>query len=188
MILYVDPQSPYAYLAEARAARVLGAEPALQPVALGAIFRQRGWGSWAHTDSRDEHVAALERRAAAAGLPAMTWPGDWPAQTLAPARATAWAHQRGAARRFLRAYWALVFAEGRAAGDITTLDAAAGEAGLDAGALRAGIAEPALKAALREWTEAAWQAGVRGVPTLAVGGELFYGDDRLEAAAAAAPG
>lgn len=183
MVLYVDPQSPYAYLAEARAAGVLGAEPELQPVALGAIFRRRGWGSWAHTETRAEHIAALEERAEAAGLPPLTWPADWPAQTLGPARAAAWAHERGTGREFLHAYWSEVFAHGAAAGEEATLAAAATAAGLDADALATGITEPALKDALREWTDAAWDAGVRGVPTLSVDGELFYGDDRLETAA-----
>jgi 2-hydroxychromene-2-carboxylate isomerase len=184
VLLYVDPQSPYAYLAEARAGRVLGADPELQPVALGAIFVKRGWGSWAFTETREEHVQAIEARAAGAGLPAVTLPADWPAQTLAPARATAWAHLQGAARPFLRAYWALVFAQGRAAGDITTLEAAAGEAGLEVAAIADAVADQEVKDALRSWTDAAWDAGVRGVPTLSRRGELFFGDDQLEVAAA----
>lgn len=182
MVLYVDPQSPYAYLAEARAADVLGSEPELQPIALGAIFVRRGWGSWAFMETRAENITAIEERAAAAGLPALTWPADWPAQTLAPARATAWAHERGAVRPFLHAYWSQVFAHGTGAGEASTLASAATAAGLDADALATGITEPALKDTLREWTDAAWDAGVRGVPTLSVDGELFYGDDQLEAA------
>ena len=183
LTLYVDPQSPYAYLAEARAARVLGRQPDLQPVALGAIFVKRGWGSWAHTDARPEHVAAIENRATAAGLPPLTWPEDWPAQTLGPARAAAWAHRQGATQAYLRAYWHRVFAMGSPAGDMTTLTATAQDAGLDATALPEAIGEPELKDALREWTDAAWAIGVRGIPTLAAGDELFYGDDQLEAAA-----
>ena len=38
---------------------------------------------------------------------------------------------------------------------------------------------------LREATAEAYERGVRGVPTLAIGDRLFYGDDQLEAAAAA---
>jgi 2-hydroxychromene-2-carboxylate isomerase len=184
-VLYIDPQSPYAYLAEARAASVLGEEPELQPIALGAIFVRRGWGSWAHTDTRGENIEAIERRSAAAGLPPLRWPDDWPAQTLAPARAAAWAHQQGALRTWLRAYWRLVFAEGRPAGELDTLRAAAAEAGIDAAALEAAIADQALKDTLRAWTDQAWSDGVRGIPTLRVGDVLYYGDDRLEEAAAA---
>jgi 2-hydroxychromene-2-carboxylate isomerase len=40
--------------------------------------------------------------------------------------------------------------------------------------------EPAIKAALRAATDEAHRRGVRGVPTLAIGGELLWGDDRLE--------
>ncbi|MGH2912612.1 MAG: DsbA family protein [Solirubrobacteraceae bacterium] len=41
-----------------------------------------------------------------------------------------------------------------------------------------------MKLALREATGAAHQLGVIGVPTIAVGEELFWGDDRLQDAAA----
>ena len=44
---------------------------------------------------------------------------------------------------------------------------------------------PELKEDLRATTERAFQDGVRGVPTVRVGGQLFFGDDRLEDAAAA---
>ncbi len=42
-----------------------------------------------------------------------------------------------------------------------------------------------MKDALRAATDEAVQRGVTGVPTVAVGEELFWGDDTLEAAAAA---
>ncbi len=61
---------------------------------------------------------------------------------------------------------------------------AATEAGLDPGELESGISDPAVKAALREATDAAWEAGVRGAPTVFVDGAPFFGDDRLEEAAA----
>lgn len=172
MILYVDPQSPYAYLAEARD---LGAE--LRVVALGAIMIKRGWGSWAATDTRAEHIAAIEERAAALGLPPLTWPEDWPAQTLAPSRTAFWAEQQGGLQRFLRAYWRRVFAENRPPADEATLAEAVEEAAL------AGppVIDQALKDALRERTDAAWDAGVRGIPTLDTGKELIFGDDRIAA-------
>jgi 2-hydroxychromene-2-carboxylate isomerase len=43
--------------------------------------------------------------------------------------------------------------------------------------------DPEIKLALREATDAAHGLGVFGVPTVAVGGELFWGDDRLDDAA-----
>ena len=43
-----------------------------------------------------------------------------------------------------------------------------------------------MKDALRAATEEAAARGVVGVPTVVVGDEVFWGDDRLEEAAAAA--
>ena len=48
-----------------------------------------------------------------------------------------------------------------------------------------GMAEIERRAALREATEKALQLGVVGVPTVAVGDRRFWGDDKLEEAAAA---
>ena len=62
--------------------------------------------------------------------------------------------------------------------------AVATRAGLDAGAVQRAIADPEIKRTLRAATDAAFERGVFGVPTLAVGDELFWGDDRLEDAAA----
>ena len=53
-------------------------------------------------------------------------------------------------------------------------------------ALLAAIGRDSIKSQLREATERAGDAGVRGVPTLLVAGEPFWGDDRLEDAVAAA--
>jgi 2-hydroxychromene-2-carboxylate isomerase len=46
------------------------------------------------------------------------------------------------------------------------------------------ITEPGVKSALRESTERAVQKGVFGVPTFAIDGHLFWGDDSVEFAAA----
>ena len=51
---------------------------------------------------------------------------------------------------------------------------------LDAAALQAQIAEPAVKDALKATTEEAVKRGVFGAPTCFVGGEMFFGQDRLD--------
>ena len=48
---------------------------------------------------------------------------------------------------------------------------------LDIGDVAAAISEPSVKEALRRNTDAALAAGVFGVPTLAIGSELFWGND-----------
>ena len=49
--------------------------------------------------------------------------------------------------------------------------------------MRAAVDDPEIKRQLRAATDAAYDLGVFGVPTIAIGAELFWGDDRLEDAA-----
>jgi 2-hydroxychromene-2-carboxylate isomerase len=185
-LLFYDLGSPYAYLAVARAERVLGVAPELRPVLLGAIFAARGHGSWSATPARDAGIAEVERRAAAYGLPPLRWPPGWPPNTLAAMRAAVWATRAGRGAAFAHAAFGRAFAHGEDLGDRAVLAAAAADAGLDAAALADAIAAPEVKDDLRARTEAAIALGVPGVPTLVAGARVLYGDDLLEEAAGGA--
>jgi 2-hydroxychromene-2-carboxylate isomerase/quercetin dioxygenase-like cupin family protein len=177
--LFIDVGSPYAYLAAERFEAVVGVSPILQPVLLGAIFMARGHGSWARTDARAEGMAAIERRAAEAGLPPMTWPEGWPSDYLAAMRAVVWAGRHGARDAFARAAMRAAFTAGA---DLSTPEALRDVAiavGLDPDAMEQGIANQAVKDELRAATDRALRLGVPGVPTTRLGDQLFYGDDRL---------
>ena len=181
-VLYYDLASPYAYLAVARAADVLGEEPRLQPVLVGAIFGWRGRGSWALTDQRDAGEQEIERRAARYGLPQMVWPRGWPINSLAPMRAAVYAERQGVGPEFARAAFEREFTRGEDISDPALLDEIGRDVGLED--VRERIADPEIKQALRAATEQAWERGVQGVPTLEAGHRLYFGDDRLEEAAA----
>ena len=183
-VLYYDLASPYAYLAVMRATEVLGEAPRLQPVLVGAIFGWRGRGSWALTDERDAGEAEVERRAAAYGLPPVEWPHGWPLNSLAPMRAAVHAERQGKGAEFARAVFEREFAHGEDISDVVLLDEIGRSVGIDG--IREAVADPEIKQALREATEQAWERGVQGVPTLESGRRLYFGDDRLEEAAAAA--
>jgi 2-hydroxychromene-2-carboxylate isomerase len=183
--LFLDVGSPYAYLAAERASWLLP-DAVWEPVLLGGIFRATGRSSWARTDARADGMREVERRALAYGLAPVVWPEPWPGDMLAAMRAATAAAQLGAARPFLLAALRLGFRDGR---DLSERDAvldAARAAGLDGAAVDAAIDDPAVKADLRARTDAALALGVTGIPTVAVGGELFWGDDRLDEAAATA--
>jgi 2-hydroxychromene-2-carboxylate isomerase len=182
--LYFDLGSPYAYLAMERAEAVLG-QVMLEPVLVGAIFGWRGWGSWALTDDRAAGEAEIERRAREYGLAPMHWPAVWPANALAAQRCALWAARQRRLEEFAHLVARRQWTEGANIADREVLAAAASDVGLDAAEMAAAIATPELKEQLRSVTEAAWEAGVRGVPTMRVGDALFFGDDRLEEAAAA---
>jgi 2-hydroxychromene-2-carboxylate isomerase len=184
-LMYFDLGSPYAYLALSRAESVLGLRPELQPVLLGAIFARRGFGSWARTEAREGRVAEIEQRARRYGLPPVRWPIGWPGDGLVAMRCATWACERGRGEAFARAVFERQFVEGEDIADLEMLLACARDAELDAEALRGELGRSAVKDSLREATDRAWDAGVRGVPTLRVGESLFYGDDQLELAAEA---
>jgi 2-hydroxychromene-2-carboxylate isomerase len=186
-VFYFDYSSPYAYLAAMRIGDLLP-DATWRPIAFGALIRQIGKVPWSLGPGRAAGVREVEERAAARGLPPVRWPDGWPDESysLLPLRAALVADEAGRIVPFSLAVYRLVFAEGRTLTDPEPVLQAAAAAGVDPEALRAGVADPAIKARLRANTDEAIARGVTGVPTLAVGDELFWGDDRLEEAAAAA--
>jgi 2-hydroxychromene-2-carboxylate isomerase len=185
--LFLDVGSPYAWLAAERTERgALGAEVTWEPVLLGAIFAARGSGSWAQTDARAAGMAEVERRAALYGLGAVRWPYPWPGNTLLAMRAACAAADAGAGQAFLLAALRLGFRDGRDLSDRAAVADAASAAGLDREALVAAASTPEVKTDLRRRTDEALALGVRGVPTVVVGDQAPWGDDRLDEAAAAA--
>lgn len=100
-------------------------------------------------------------------------------------RAAVAAEGHGRLQEFSRAAFARHFVHGlglKALGDVL---AVADDVGLDTGALEREIADDDVKKQLTTATEAAIAAGVLGVPTVVACGQSFWGDDQLDAAAAA---
>ncbi len=184
-IFYYDLASPYAYLAAERIHEVLPVTPVWQPILLGGIWQQSGGGSWAMTDARDEGIAEVERRAAERGLLPLRWPDPWPANSLRAMRAATFAQQIGRAVAFSLAAFRQAFAAGRDLSDLDNVVIAGAACELHPNALLKAIETQSVKDRLREATAEAYALGVRGVPTVAVGNDLFFGDDRLEEAARA---
>jgi 2-hydroxychromene-2-carboxylate isomerase len=164
-LFFYDLGSPYAWLAAERMF-----EATWIPVLLGGIFKATGRGSWAETPARANGIAEVERRARERGLPPPRWPDPWPNDGLHAMRVAAAADSR----EFALAAFRLHFTEGRPLSDPANVAAAAERVGI----------EPAEdKQKLRANTDRALELGVFGVPTVVVGGEAFWGDDRLEEAA-----
>jgi 2-hydroxychromene-2-carboxylate isomerase len=185
---YFDLGSPYAYLAAARIDALFEAPVQWQPISLGALFKLTGRSSWSLGDARrrETGMAEVERRARAYGLAPLRWPDPWPGNYLTAMRAAIYAQRAGRLREFADSAYAAGFQQGRDLSLAANVLAAACEAGLDEREVEQAVADPEIKLALREATDAAHAVGVYGVPTVAVGGELYWGDDRLQDAAARA--
>jgi 2-hydroxychromene-2-carboxylate isomerase len=182
-VFYYDLGSPYAYLTAERIQQVLPAMPVWQPILLGGIWQQSGGRSWGVTDEREAGQAEIERRAAEYGLMAVRWPEGWPNNTLKAMRVAIFAQSIGRAVAFSLAAFRQAFAAGRDLSDVDNILIAAAACELHPNAILKALETQSVKDRLREATQEAYDRGVRGVPTIAVGTELFYGDDRLEAAA-----
>jgi 2-hydroxychromene-2-carboxylate isomerase len=187
-VFYYDFNSPYAWLAAERVNSVLPVPPVWQPVSFGHILRASGREPWSfHEPSKSEGIAEIERRAAERELPAPRWIDDWPLATysLLPLRAAVFAQQAGRTVSFSLAAFRQFFAAGRSLADLDNVLIAAAASELHPRAVTQGIESRTVKDALRRATDEAIELGVVGVPTVAIGSELFWGDDRLEDAAAA---
>ncbi|MGD0455574.1 MAG: 2-hydroxychromene-2-carboxylate isomerase [Solirubrobacteraceae bacterium] len=185
---YFDLGSPYAYLTAERLANVLPEPVRWQPLSLGGLFKANGRSSWAlgEDQRRQAGMAEIERRARGYGLAPIHWPDPWPGNYLMAMRAATFAFTVGRGREFTLRAFRDAFALGRDLSVPARVLDAAEHAGLDRQAVEAATQDPQIKQALREATDAAHELGVIGVPTIAIDGELFWGDDRLEDAASAA--
>jgi 2-hydroxychromene-2-carboxylate isomerase len=186
VIFYFDLGSPYAYLAAERLHTLVPEPVKWQPVLLGGLFKLAGRSSWALGDHRRRQtgMADIEGRARRYGLPPIQWPDPWPADYLFAMRAATFAYSAGHGREFTMVAFRDAFQRGRELSVDAHVLHAAERAGLDPLEVESAARDPETKQALRDATDAAHALGVFGVPTVAIDDELFWGDDRLEDAAA----
>ncbi len=187
-VFFYDLGSPYAYLAAERVHAVFaeagGQPPEWQPILLGGLFKRFGRDSWARGEGRADGMREVERRASAYGLPPLDWPEPFPGNTLVAMRAATYAKEIGRAPSFSLAAFRQAFAAGR---DLTEPDSvllAAAAAEMHPRAVLSAIERDSIKRKLREATERAGDRGVRVVPAIVIGERVFWGDDRLDEAAA----
>jgi 2-hydroxychromene-2-carboxylate isomerase len=187
---YFDLGSPYAYLTAERISDLFTdaelEQPEWRPILLGGLFKRFDRDSWANGPGRAEGIAEVERRAAVLGLPGIVWPDPWPGNTLFAMRAATFAKQTGRTVAFALAAFRQAFVGGRDLSQPNNVLIAAAACELHPRALLKAVETEAVKRALREATDEAAALGVIGVPALVVEGEVFWGDDRLEEAVAAA--
>jgi 2-hydroxychromene-2-carboxylate isomerase len=187
VVFYFCFNSPYAYLAATRIEDLIP-DADWRPIAFPIMLNQLGRLESAL--ERDFTAVAVEvsERAAERDLPAFKPPQNWPLETwsLAPLRAALFAGDRGRLREFSGAAYRKLFVESRSLADLANVRETAREVGLDPDEVEQGIQRPDIKQRLKTYTEEALSKGIAGIPTVAIGDELFWGDDRLEEAAAAA--
>jgi 2-hydroxychromene-2-carboxylate isomerase len=191
---YYDFNSPYSYLAAERISGLFAEaeleQPEWQPISFGHLLRTTGRRPWSLPPEGPDpdHLAEVQRRADERGLPKVVYPEGWPIEnySLNPLRAATYAKESGRVVSFTLACFRQVFGAGRDMSDLDNVLIAAAACELHPNAVTKGIETQSVKDKLRAATDEAIARGVEGIPTVAVGDELFWGDDRLEEAVEAA--
>ena len=168
---YFDFVSPFSYLhwQKMRPLVEAGRVEAV-PIVFGAVLHAHGIRGPAEIPGKREFIYRQALwQAAREGVP-LAFPPAHPFNPLAALRLCVAA---GSSPRAISAIFDAIWREGRSGDDAVA--AAAPALGIDDAA--GAIADPGVKDRLRANTDAALAAGVFGVPTLAVDGELFWGND-----------
>ena len=183
---YFDLVSPYAYLGAVgieRLARRRGLEVDWCPMLLGvSVLKVMGLKAVPDTPLKGPY-AAHDWPRFARYLGVTSAPGaNVRMQPLAGLRTFVWLKGRdpSLARRFAMAALAAHWGEGRDMSRPEAVAEVAAGLGVERGEVLAAVAHDGVKTALRRAVGEALAAGVFGCPTFAVGGELFWGADRLD--------
>ena len=182
---FFDVGSPASYLAWTQLPALCaaaGAELVVRPMLLGGVFQATGNASPAAVPAKGRYTFTdLSRFAKRYGVGLRANP-HFPINTLVLMRAAAGVQLHAADRfaAFLKAVLTAIWVDGLNAGDPAIASKVLIDAGFDPAQVFAWAGEAEVKAALRATTEEAVARGVFGAPTMFVGGEMYFGQDRLD--------
>jgi 2-hydroxychromene-2-carboxylate isomerase len=187
VVFFFGAMSPYSWLAAERIGAVIP-QAQWQSVFLAGMFKSNGRSSWGLGKQRNAGMAECEARARAYGLGEISWPDPWPTNDLVVARAMLLAQARGLLQPFALGAMRMAFKEAADLAQLEVVLEAGRRTGIAPAELAGTLHAPETKDALRVATEQVLARGIFGVPTFAVAEQLFWGDDRMQDAAAAAQG
>lgn len=179
--------STYSYPAAMRVeqtAKEAGVGLVWRPFLLGPIFGSQGWSDSPFNiyPAKGKYMwRDMARLCAADGL-ALKEPVRFPQNGLKAARLALLGQDENWGAAFTRRVYLANFSEQKDISDEAVLSDILSSLGLEAAALLARSNEPANKERLKAQTEEAVARGIFGAPSFLAGGELFWGNDRLEAA------
>ena len=181
--------SNYSYLSVMRietAAARHGIKIIWKPFLLGPIFKSFGWDSspFVLQKAKGEYVwKDMARQCRKYDLP-WTRPTAFPRRALLPMRVALIGAEQPWMGEYCRKIMRLNFAEDRDIDAPETVGEVLRQLGLPAAAIINEAQTEPNKLRLREQTETAKARGIFGAPTFFVGGEMFWGNDRLDEALA----
>lgn len=191
LTFWYDFASTYSYLSAMRVeamASERGVRVQWRPFLLGPIFVSQGWSTSpfnVYPAKGRYMVRDMQRLAVARGL-AFAMPTPFPQNSLLAARVGTVGVAEGWIADFTRSVYEAEFAQGRDISSPVVLSGLLAKIGQDADRVLAAAQTQANKDALRATTDEAVRRDIFGAPSFTVGSDLYWGDDRLEMAIAAA--
>ena len=180
LVFFFDLSSPYSYLAATQMlplAERTGATVAWRPMVLGAVFKTVGNEMPARVPHKARWMGNdLQRWADHYGVP-WRWSSHFPTNAIKAMRLVLVDDDKAAAVAL--AGFAAMWTEDRDITAETELRRIAERGGLDPATALAAIENPAIKDRLRANTDEAIARGAFGAPTLFIGDEMHWGNDRL---------
>lgn len=182
---FFDLGSPTTYLAYTQLPGICaetGSQLVYQPILLGGIFKATGNASPITIPAKGRYMLQdLARYAKRYGVPLKFNP-HFPINTLTLMRAVTGIQLRQPERfiDFIDCLFRALWVDGRNLGDPAVVAAVLAEHGFDPAQVLELAQDEAVKNALKHKTEEAIARGVFGAPSLFVGQQLFFGQDRLD--------
>ena len=184
---FFDCSSPWTYLAfhnlQPMAAE-LKETVAWRPILVGGVFNSVNPSVYA---SRDHPVPAKQKYLAkdiqdwarVAGLKIVMPPRIFPINSVKAMRGCIWLGKPEKMLPFARAVFEAYWAREEDIADDTVLARICGQCGIDANAFLAGIGDGDVKNQLKANTDELIRRGGFGSPTMFVGDDMYFGNDRL---------
>ncbi|QXH98825.1 2-hydroxychromene-2-carboxylate isomerase [Pseudomonas monsensis] len=182
---YFDLGSPATYLAYTQLPKLCAETDSKLiyiPMLLGGVFKATGNASPAMIPAKGRYMFQdLDRYAKRYGVP-LTFNPHFPINTLMLMRAVTGIQLRQPERfhAFIDCLFNALWVEGRPLDEPATVAALLSEHGFDPAEVLALTNDETVKAALKENTETAVKRGVFGAPTMFIGNQMFFGQDRLD--------
>jgi 2-hydroxychromene-2-carboxylate isomerase len=177
---YTSPATYFAHWLLPKIAERTGAEIIYRPFLLGGVFKACGntspmavpaKGAWLITD--------LKRFAKRYNL-AFELNPHFPVPTIHLLRGAIWIQESGDLKAYSDAMFKAVWAEKRNMGDNGEVARVLEALKIDITGFQAAISRQDIKDKLKSNTDEAVQRGAFGAPTMFVGEEMFWGQDRLD--------
>jgi 2-hydroxychromene-2-carboxylate isomerase len=187
VLFYFDFGSPNAYLAHKVIPTIeqrTGVRFDYVPILLGGVFKLTNNRSPMEAFGEVKNKLAYEARqtqkfVARHGLSAYAMNPHFPVNTLKIMRGAVAAGREDVFAPYVEAVFSAMWEQGLKMDDPAVIAQALATVGLEAAAILSRSDDPEVKQALIANTEAAVEAGVFGSPTFNVGGDLYFGKDRL---------